>query len=117
MNKAWLEQKTKECESVRPEIEKLLREKLPLTNQEMDEVFEDLENMYRGVEFYLDMLCFKDLEDDSEDSHKWISQSGVVELFYKYRNKNKIFLQGYGHVISIVPVRLLCTNPYIKEFA
>ena len=45
MNKAWLEQKTKECESVRPEIEKLLLQKLPLTNQEMDEVFEDLENM------------------------------------------------------------------------
>lgn len=90
MNKAWLEQKTKECESVRPEIEKLLREKLPLTNQEMDEVFEDLENMYRGVESYLDMLCFKHLEDDSEDSHKWISQSGVVELFYKYRNKNNL---------------------------
>ena len=90
MDKAWLEQKIKECESVRPEIEKLLREKLPLTNQEMDEVFEDLENMYRGVEFYLDMLCFKHLEDDSEDSHKWISQSGVVELFYKYRNKNNL---------------------------
>ena len=90
MDKAWLEQKIKECESVRPEIEKLLREKLPLTNQEMDEVFEDLENMYRGVESYLDMLCFKHLEDDSEDSHKWISQSGVVELFYKYRNKNNL---------------------------
>lgn len=90
MDKAWLEQKIKECESVRPEIEKLLREKLPLTNQEMDEVFEDLENMYRGVESYLDMLCFKRLEDDSEDSHKWISQSGVVELFYKYRNKNNL---------------------------
>ena len=26
MDKAWLEQKIKECESVRPEIEKLLRE-------------------------------------------------------------------------------------------
>lgn len=90
MDKAWLEQKIKECESVRPEIEKLLREKLPLTNQEMDEVFEDLENMYRGVESYLDMLCLKHLEDDSEDSHKWISQSGVVELFYKYRNKNNL---------------------------
>ena len=90
MDKAWLEQKIKECESVRPEIEKLLREKLPLTNQEMDAVFEDLENMYRGVESYLDMLCFKHHEDDSEDSHKWISQSGVVELFYKYRNKNNL---------------------------
>lgn len=43
MDKAWLEQKIKECESVRPEIEKLLREKLPLIKQEMDEVFEDLE--------------------------------------------------------------------------
>ena len=28
MDKAWLEQKTKECESVRPEIEKILRNKL-----------------------------------------------------------------------------------------
>ena len=28
MDKAWLEQKTKECESVRPEIEKILRNKI-----------------------------------------------------------------------------------------
>ena len=34
MDKAWLEQKTKECESVRPEIEKILRNKLHLDDKE-----------------------------------------------------------------------------------
>ena len=91
MNKAWLEQKTKECESVRPEIEKILREKLPLTDQKMDEVFEDLENMHRDVDFYLDMLCMKCLEDDYDaNTYKWLKHSGVIELFYKYRNKNNL---------------------------
>ena len=91
MDKAWLEQKTKECESVRPEIESLLREKIPLTDQEMDEVFEDLENIYRTVDFYLYALCAKHLEDDYEhDAYKWIKESGVIELFYQYRNKNHL---------------------------
>ena len=91
MDKAWLEQKIKECESIRPEIEKLLREKLPLTDQEMDKVFEDLENIYRTVDFYLYALCAKHLEDDYEDdTYKWIKESGVIELFYKYRNKNHL---------------------------
>ena len=66
-------------------------EKLPLTDQEMDKVFEDLENMYREVDFYLDMLCMKCLEDDYDDGiYKWLKQSGVIELFYKYRNKNNL---------------------------
>ena len=121
MDKAWLEQKTKECESIRPEIEKLLREKLPLTDQEMDEVFEDLENMYRAVDFYLDMLCFKYLEDDYEDVHKWVKQSGVVELFYKYRNKNNLRryldmeMEFDGDIIITDPCYIMRENNELTE--
>ena len=113
MDKAWLEQKTKECESVRPEIEKLLREKLSLTDQEMDKVFEDLENMYAGADFYLGMLCVS--------IYKWLKQSGVTELFYKYRNKNNLRrhldmrMEFDGDIIITDPCYIMRKNNELTE--
>ena len=44
MDKAWLEQKTKECESVRPEIEKILRNKLHLDDKEFEKLMKNIKN-------------------------------------------------------------------------
>ena len=44
MDKAWLEQKIKECESARPEIEKILRNKLHLDDKEFEKIMDCLES-------------------------------------------------------------------------
>ena len=101
MDKAWLEQKIKECESVRPEIEKILREKLHLDDKEFEKIMDCLESpCYTTAIHELDMALIMKYVDDSMKTYmkyKELSESsGIEELFNKYTKKNWIdaYLDG-----------------------
>ena len=101
MDKAWLEQKIKECESVRPEIEKILREKLHLDDKELEKIMNRLESPYCTTAMHeLDMALIMKYVDDSMETYmkyKELSKSsGIEELFNKYTKKNWIdaYLDG-----------------------
>ena len=93
MDKAWLEQKIKECKSVRPEIEKILREKLHLDDKEFEKIMDCLESpCYTTAIHELDMALIMKYVDDSMKTYmkyKELSESsGIEELFNKYTKKN-----------------------------
>ena len=95
MDKAWLEQKTKECESVRPEIEKILRNKLHLDDKEFEKIMDCLESpCYTTAIQELNMVLIMKYVDDSTktyEEYKELSElTGIEELFYKYTKKNWI---------------------------
>lgn len=98
MDKAWLEQKIKECESVRPEIEKILREKLHLDDKEFEKIMDCLESPYytnyTTAMHELDMVLIMKYVDDSMETYmkyKELSKSsGIEKLFNKYTKKNWI---------------------------
>lgn len=101
MDKAWLEQKIKECESIRPEIEKLLREKLHLDDKELEKIMDCLESpCYTTAIQELNMVLIMKYVDDSTktyEEYKELSKlTGIEELFYKYTKKNWIdaYLDG-----------------------
>lgn len=95
MDKAWLEQKTKECESVKPEIERLLKEEFKLPKKDFDNIMDDLESPYHNVTSELlrmavIMKCVGDgtYEEEYEHCIDLIKSSGIEELFNKYTRKN-----------------------------
>ena len=71
MDKAWLEQKTKECESVRPEIEKILRNKLHLDDKEFEKIMDCLESpCYTTAIQELNMVLIMKYVDDSTKTYE-----------------------------------------------
>ena len=101
MDKAWLEQKIKECESARPEIEKILRNKLHLDDKEFEKIMDCLESpCYTTAIQELNMVLIMKYVDDSTktyEEYKELSElTGIEELFYKYTKKNWIdaYLDG-----------------------
>lgn len=101
MDKAWLEQKIKECESARPEIEKILRNKLHLDDKEFEKIMDCLESpCYTTAIQELNMVLIMKYVDDSTktyEEYKELSElTGIEELFYKYTKKNWIdaYLEG-----------------------
>lgn len=101
MDKAWLEQQIRECESALPEIEKILRETLHLDDKEVEKIVDRLESpYYTSVMIELDMaLVMKYMDDTIENYEKYkklLEFSGIEELFRKYTKKNWIdsYLDG-----------------------
>ena len=103
MDKAWLEQQIRECESALPEIEKILREKLHLDDKEFEKIMDCLESKspyYTTAMHELDMALIMKYVDDSMETYmkyKELSKSsGIEELFNKYTKKNWIdsYLDG-----------------------
>lgn len=97
MDKAWLEQKIKECESVKPEIERLLKEEFKLPKKDFDNIMDDLESPYHNVTIELlriavIMKCVGDgtYEEEYEHCIDLIKSSGIEELFNKYTRKNNL---------------------------
>ena len=96
MDKAWLEQKTKECESVRPEIEKILRNKLHLDDKEFEKIMDCLESpCYTTAIQELNMVLIMKYVDDFKQG-RTEETSCNREDFYKYTKKNwiAVYLDG-----------------------
>ena len=85
MDKAWLEQKIKECESVRPEIEKILRNKLHLDDKEFEKIMDCLESPYTTTIHELDMVLIMKYVDDSTktyEEYKELNSKAICQIVY-----------------------------------
>lgn len=95
MDKTWLEQKTKECESVRPEIERLLKKEFKISEKDFDNIMDDLDSRYHNtadslLRLAIIMKCGENGDYDKEYKYYMdlIDSSGIEDLFNKYTRKN-----------------------------
>lgn len=95
MDKIWYAEKTRECESVKPEIERLLKEEFKISEKDFDSIMYDLDSQYRNtastlLRMAVIMKCVGNgsYEEEYEHCIDLIKSSGIEELFNKYTKKN-----------------------------
>lgn len=95
MNKAWYTKRIKDCESVKPEIERLLKEEFKISEKDFDSIMYDLDSQYRNtastlLRMAVIMKCVGNgsYEEEYEHCMDLIKSSGIEELFNKYTKKN-----------------------------
>lgn len=95
MNKAWYTKRIRDCESVKPEIERLLKEEFKISEKDFDSIMYDLNSQYRNtastlLRMAVIMKCVGDgtYEEEYEHCIDLIKSSGIEELFNKYTKKN-----------------------------
>ena len=121
MDKIWLEDELKECESVRPEIEKIVRS-LKMSEKDYNDIIEALESNYRSTRSVMSFLdlkymayCGNDEDEDEsflkdyENFQKLIKDLKLEDLIYKY--KEKYFLDNYLNMSMEFDGDILITDP------
>lgn len=95
MNKAWYTKRIKDCESVKPEIERLLKEEFKISEKDFDGIMHNLDLPYCNtanelLRMAVIMKCVGDgtYEEEYEYCIDLIKSSGIEELFNKYTRKN-----------------------------
>ena len=104
MDKIWYENKIKECERVRQEIEKILKEDIKLSDRDLKKVMMKLDSQYGDPMLELDFrymdYCSEDNFKEDYDAYKNIVKvSNLDKLFTKYSEKN--YLNRYLDSIQI----------------
>lgn len=116
MDKTWYEEKIRECESVKLEIERILKEDIKLSDRDLRKVMKKLDSEYEDPMLELDFSCMDycsedNFEEDYNAYKKIIKVSNIDKLFTKYRKKN--YLDRY---LDSIPVEfdgdILITDPY-----
>ena len=100
MDKIWYEKKIKECKSVKPEIERLLKEEFKISKKDFNDIMNDLDSQYHStpdtlLRMALLTKCEKYGYDYEEYEHylDLIKSSGIEKLFDQYTKKK--ILHGY----------------------
>lgn len=115
MNKTWYEEKTKDCESAKAEIEKILKEDLKLSDIDLKKVMRKLDSQYgdpmQELDFrYIDYCSEDNFEEDYDAYKNIVKISNLDKLFTKYSEKN--YLNRY---LDSIPVEfdgdILITDP------
>ena len=95
MDKAWYEEIIRECVSVKPEIERLLREDFKISSKDFDNIMDELESKYHSTpDILLRMTlltkCATHNYNYKEYEHyiNLIKSSGIEKLFNQYTKKN-----------------------------
>ena len=114
MDKIWLENKLKECESVRPEIEKLVKS-LNMSNKDYQKAIRKLDENYSDMVSFLKltymMYCGEnnDFTEDYDNLQQWIKNSKIEDLIRKY--KKKYLLESYLDMSMEFDGDILITDP------
>lgn len=97
MDKIWYEKRIKEYESVKPEIERLLKEEFKIPEKDFEIIMNDLNSQYHNnastlLRMTVIIKCVKDGSYEEEYEHRidLIKSSGIEELFNKYTKKNSL---------------------------
>lgn len=95
MDKIWYEERIKECESVKPKIERLLREEFKISNKDFSNIMNNLDSQYCNTPDTLLRMAViikcvddKSFEKEYEYYINLIKSSDIEELFNKYTKKN-----------------------------
>lgn len=95
MDKIWYENKIKECERVKPEIERLLKEEFKISKKDFNDIMDDLESQYYNsassiLRMSVIMVCGDNgnFDDEYEYYTNLIKTSGIEKLFNQYTKKN-----------------------------
>ena len=114
MDKIWFENKLKECESVRPEIEKLVKS-LNMSDKDYQRVIGELDKDYGNMMSILNlaymMYCGEnnDFVEDYDNLQKWIKDSKIESLIRKY--KERYFLENCLDMSMEFDGNILITDP------
>lgn len=115
MDKIWYAEKLRECESVKPEIERILKEDLKLSDRDLRKVMGKIDSQYGNpmleLDFkYMDYCSEDNFEEDYNAYENIIKVSNIEKLFTKYSKKN--YLDSY---LDSIPVEfdgdILITDP------
>lgn len=97
MDKIWYAEKMKECKSVKPEIERFLKEEFKISDKDFDYIMNDLESQYHStpdtlLRMALLTKCAKYGYDYEECEHylDLIKLSGIEKLFNQYTKKKTL---------------------------
>lgn len=118
MDKTWIENKIKECESVKPEIEKIIKS-LNMPDKDYHNVIAELDKDYGDmISFLMLRYIYCDENDDVDEYYtnfqKWITESNIKDLIRKYKNKH--YLKNYLDMSMEFNGDILITDPcYITK--
>ena len=95
MDRTWYEEKIRECVSVKPEIERLLREDFKISSKDFNDIMNDLESKYHSApDTLLRMSLLNKCATHNYNYEKYehdlnlIESSGIEKLFNQYTKKN-----------------------------
>ena len=114
MDKTWFESKLKACESVKPEIEKLVKS-LNMSDKDYHKVIAELDKDYGDMISILRltymMYCgeYNVFVEDYAKFQQWITESNIENLIYKY--KSKYYFKNYLDISMEFDGDILITDP------
>lgn len=98
MDKIWYKEKIKECESVKPKIEKFLKEDLKLSDRDFRKIMKNLDSPYgdpisKLMILYIEYCSEDNFDEDYKTCKNLVETFGLKKLFNKY--SRKIYLERY----------------------